>query len=203
MAMRPFYLFFCCFIFSLTAFSSNCTYEFDPAHSVIQGTGYKFTEKMEVNGSFTGFKLSKNEKKKSIRELLKGLEVTVDLTTLNSGDSMRDKNISETLFSGFSGGPVVRVSVEKVTDKTIETRLKMNNRSQRVIFNYKIKAGVLRAKGHFNILEYALGEQMGKFKKRCGLLHIGKDKKIVTWTDFGLGVTAKIKKTCQKKRTGS
>lgn len=201
--MRLFYLFFCCFIFSLTAFSSDCIYEFDPAHSVIQGTGYKFTEKMGVNGSFTGFKLSKNEKKKSIRELLKDLVVTVDLTTLDSGDSMRDKNISETLFSGFSGGPVVRVSVEKVTNKTIETQLKMNNRSQGVIFNYKIKAGVLSAKGHFDIFEYALGKQMGKFKKRCGLLHVGKDKKSVTWTNFGLSVTAKIKKTCPKKKAGN
>ena len=201
--MKLFYVFFCCFGFSLTVFSRDCLYKFDPDHSVIQGIGYKFTEKTGVNGSFTGFKLNKNEKKKSIRELLKDLVVTVDLKTLDSGDSMRDKNILETLFSGFSGGPAVTVSVEKVTDGTIETQLKMNNRSRKVMFTYEVKAGVLKAEGNFDILEYALGEQMGKFKKRCGLFHTGKDKKSVTWTDFGLSVTAKIIKTCPGKKAGS
>lgn len=201
--MKFFCVFVSCFVFSLNTFSKDCTYRFDPDNSVIQGTGYKFTKKMGVNGVFTGFKLNKNKKKKSISKLLEGLVVTVDLRTLDSGDSMRDKNIMETLFSGFSGGPVVRVSVEKVTDKTIETRLKMNNKSQKLIFNYKIKTGVLNAKGRFDILEYALGKQVGKFKKRCGFLHTGKDGKSVTWTDFDLSVTAKIIKTCSGKKTGN
>ncbi len=191
------FLIFCCLSFSLTVFSKNCTYEFDPKHSLVGATGYKFTEKTGVGGKFSGFKLNKYEKKKNIMDLFKDLVVTVDLTTLDSGDSMRDKNIAETLFSGLSGGTVVTVSVEKVTEKTIETRLKINSVSQKVIFDYKINAGVLNARGRFDALEYAFGEQIKKFKKRCGFLHTGKDKKSVTWTDFDLSVTAKITEVCQ------
>lgn len=191
-------VFFCSFVFSLNAFCEDCTYQFDLKNSVVQGTGYKFTEKTGVSGRFKGFKLSRNEKRKNIKKLLKDLVVTVDLTTLDSGDAMRDKNMVETLFSGLVGGSTVTVSVKKVTDKTIQTRMKINKKVQEVLFNYDIKGEILTAKGRFDTLKYALGKQIETFKKRCGLLHTGQDGKSMTWTDFDLSVTAKIVKTCKK-----
>ena len=193
-------VFFCSLVFSLNAFSGDCNYEFDLKNSVIQGTGYKFTEKTGVSGHFSSFKLSKNEKKENIKELLKDLVVTVDLTTLDSGNPVRDKNMRETLFAGLSRDSSAIISVKKVTDKTIETHLKINDRTQKVIFDYSIKDEVLTAQGRFDALEYAFGKQIEKLKKRCGLLHTGKDGKSVTWTDFALEVTAKIIKTCRKKK---
>ena len=190
---------FCFLLFFLNAFAEDCTYQLDLENFSIQGTGYKFTNKVGVNGLFAGFKLNKNEKQKSIQALLRGLTVTVDLMSLDSGDLVRNKNMKETLFAGMLGSSSATVSVQKVGAKTIETQLRVNNKTQRVVFGYTIKNGVITAKGRFDALKYALGKQIAALKKRCGLLHTGADGKSVTWTDFDLKVTAGTKKACRKK----
>ncbi len=182
---------------SAVAKDKVCTYEFDKDNSKIEGTGFKYTKKTGVAGSFPGFKLNKDEKAKAIKDLLKDLVVTVDLMTLDSGNALRDKNLRETLFSGIIGDSVATVTVKKVMDKKIETELLINEKSQKVVFDYSIKAETITAKGSFDALKFALGDQIDDMKKRCGSLHTGADGKSVTWTDFNLAVTAKVKKTCK------
>lgn len=175
-----------------------CEYQFDVANSVVEGTGFKYTEKTGVTARFTGFKLNKTEKVSSEKALLEGLKVTVDLMTLNSGNGLRDKNMRETLFSNILGDSVAKVSVKKVTDKKIETELVLNEKTQPVIFDYKVDKGLMVATGSFDAAKLAMGEQIAALKKRCGSLHTGSDGKSVTWTTFDLKVTAKINKTCSK-----
>lgn len=185
------------FIFSNAFGADKCTYQFDEENSVVEGTGYKYTEKVGVTGKFPGFKLNKNEKANSVKELLSGLQVTVDLVTLDSGNSLRDKNMRETLFSGILGDSVAVVSVDEVTDKQIKTTIKLNEKTQKVTFDYKKKEGRIEAEGVFDAMEYALGDQIAALKKRCGSLHTGSDGKSVTWTDFKLKVSAALTKNCK------
>lgn len=180
-----------------SAKASKCTYQIDQEHSKLQGTGYKYTNKTGVTADFTGVELSKTEKAKSVAELLKGLVVTVDLMTLDSGNALRDKNLRETLFAGILGDSVAKVTVKKVTDDKISTELKINEKTQAIDFNYSVKNDILKATGQFDALSFALGEQIEALKKRCGSLHTGEDGKSVTWTDFALAVTAKLKKVCK------
>lgn len=185
------------FVSQSFAKGKECSYEFDKENSVVEGTGFKFTEKTGVKGTFPGFEINKSTKAKSPKELLDGLEVTVNLITLDSGNELRDKNILETLFTGILGDSVAVVKVKKVTDKKIETEMTLNEKTQKVDFDYSIKDDVISAKGVFDATQYALGDQIEAFKKRCGSLHTGSDGKSVTWTSFDLAVTAKLKKTCQ------
>lgn len=174
-----------------------CTYEFDKENSKVEGTGYKYTEKAGVAGHFPGFKLNKLEKKASVEELLNGLVVMVDLVTLDSGNALRDKNMRETLFTGILGDSVATVTVKKVSKDKIETEMKLNEKTQGITFDYKVKGDTLTATGIFDSVKYALGDQLAALKKRCGSLHTGSDGKSVTWSDFALKVTAKLKKVCK------
>ena len=186
--------------FSTSAFAEDCTYQFDIKNSLVQGTGYKFTDKQGVTAKFKSFNLSRNTKQKSLEDLIKGLVITVDLKSLDSGDPLRDRNILETLFAKLVGGLTAVVSVKNLTDKSIQTELKINNRSQKVKFDYSVQEDVLTARGQFDSLQYGFGKQIENLKKRCGPLHVGKDGKSVTWTDFGLSVKAKILKVCKKAK---
>ncbi len=187
----------CLFTFNMAHAQPSCSYTFDVDSAKVEGTGFKYTEKVGVKGLFPGFKLSKNEKAPSVQKLLEGLVVTVDLVTLDSGNALRDKNMRETLFSGIVGDSVATVEVLSVTADSIETTLKINEKSEKVIFNYLIKNNVVVAKGQFDAVKFALGDQIAALKKRCGSLHTGSDGKSVTWTDFDLIVTAPLKKVCQ------
>lgn len=183
-------------VYAMAAEKGACSYKFNLEKSEIKGTGFKLTEKKGVAGSFTGFKLNKEETAKVEKDLLKDLVVTVDLMTLDSGNALRDKNLRETLFANIVGDSIVTVSVKSVTEKKIETELKLNDKTQKVMFDYTLKDGFITAKGSFDVLKFAMGDQVAALKKRCGSLHTGSDGKSVTWTDFDLLVKAKIDGKC-------
>jgi polyisoprenoid-binding protein YceI len=197
--LRLVFLFLFLLLFSVSAWAEDCRFSFDVDKAVVQGTGYKFTEKAAVKGNFPGFKINKNEPQKAVRDLLSGLVVTVDLMTLESGNSIRNKNMRETLFSGILGDSVATVSVKEVGKDKIKAELKINEKTQLINFDLKISDAKVSANGVFDAVHFALGEQIAALKKRCGALHTGPDGKSKTWTDFAIEVSAPIQKHCGKK----
>lgn len=195
--MKHFVLISSMVLMTSMSYGKTCTYEFDVEKSTLQGTGYKTTEKVGVAGRFSGIKINKSEKLEEPQKLLEGLEVVVDLMTLDSGNALRDKNLMETLFAGVLGDSVATVTVKSVSDKKISTELKINEKTQTVNFDYSLKGDVFKATGKFDAMSFALGDQIAALKKRCGSLHTGSDGKSVTWTEFDLSVTAPLKKSCQ------
>ncbi len=194
------FLIVCSFIlFSVASYGEgkDCVYEFDTENSKVEGTGYKTSDKVGVTGSFPGFELNKSVKAKSPKALLEGLVVTVNLVTLDSGNALRDKNLRETFFTGILGDSKATVTVKKVTDKKIETELNLNEKTQKIDFDFSVKGDQMIAKGVFDAVKFALGDQIAALKKRCSSLHTGSDGKSVTWTEFDLTVTAQLKKTCK------
>lgn len=185
---------------STVAQARDCQFEFDIDQAKVMATGYKFTEKVGVQGRFTGVKLNKTEKAASSEMLLKDLAVTVDLMTLDSGNALRDRNLRETLFSGILGDSVAVVSVKKINPKTLETELKINEKTQTIMFDYEFKDGMVVAKGTFDALAFALGDQLAALKKRCGSLHTGSDGQSVTWSEFALEVQAPLKRKCESSQ---
>lgn len=189
------FIFVFCFSFSL--FAKDCSYEFDQDSAVITGTGFKTSKKIGVDGNFPGITLNKTEKTEDPKKLLEGLVVTVDLVSLDSGNSLRDTNLRETLFANIIGDSVVEVSVKEVTKDKIKTTMKINDKSQEITFNYKLENDTFKADGKFDALKFALGDQIDMLKKRCGSLHTGSDGKSVTWTEFNISLLAPLKKICK------
>ena len=190
-------LFLSSLIFSLILQAKTCTYEFDEDNSVVEGTGFKFTEKTGVKAKFAQFDLNKMEKKASAKELLDGLKVTVNLMSIDSGNALRDKNMRETLFANLIGDSQAIVEVTKVKAKEIETLLHLNDKKLPINFSYTMKKGIIEAKGSFDAINFAMNDAIVSLKKRCKSLHTGSDGKSVTWSDFDLSVKAAIKKVCK------
>lgn len=181
------------------ALGADCQYSFDMDKAEIKGTGYKTSKKIPVSATFSGVELNKSEKKKEPKELLKDLEVSVNLVTIDSGNGLRDGNLRETLFAGILGDSVVTVKVKEVGKNKIKTDFKLNEQTQEISFEYTLKKDVFHAKGQFDVVKFAMGEQVAALKKRCGSLHTGDDGKSVTWTDFAIEVTAPLIKECGAK----
>ncbi len=180
-------------------FAQDCQYEFNVEKAVVEGTGYKFTQKDAVTARFSGFKINQQLKQAKAIDLLNGLQVTVDLMTIDSGNSLRDQNMRETLFSGILGDSVATVTVKKVNQDKIEAELTINEKTKPIQFTAQINDQMISAEGKFDALDFVLTEQISALKKRCGSLHTGSDGKSVTWTDFKIAVKAPLKKVCGKK----
>lgn len=194
------YMFFGAFFGIATAHAKNCTYNLDLENTVLEGTGYKFTEKLGVAAKFPGFKLSHPEKKQpqgpNLREAVVGQTMVVDLMTIDSGNVLRDQNLRESLFANIKGDSVASITIKKMTDSKIETEFKLNEKTKPVVFDYTVKGDVLSAKGKIDALDFGMSDSMNALKKMCGALHTGSDGKSVTWSEFGLSLTAKFTEKC-------
>lgn len=180
-----------------TVQAQNCEFSFDDKNTIVEGTGYKFASKDAVTARFTGFKQNKKTSASNPQVLMKDLKVEVDLFSIDSGNALRDQNLRETLFTGILGDSSVKIQVQKVGDKTIDTVMTLNEKKIPIVFTYTLTKDTLKAEGQFDILKFALNDQVAALKKRCGSLHTGPDGKSVTWTDFKIAVTAPLIKKCQ------
>ena len=177
--------------------AGNCLYSFDVDNSVVEGTGFKTTQKVGVAGKFLKFSTNSKGKKKSVKELLEGLVVTVDLMSVDSGNAIHDKNLREAFFSLLSENSKAQVTVKSVSEKELVTELSVHGKKKDVRFAYEIKKDVVEAKGSFDALDFAMTEAMDALKKRCGALHTGSDGKSKTWSTFDLRVEARLLKACK------
>lgn len=184
-------------LFPLMSFGKECTYSWDQAKSSVEGTGFKFTEKVGVKAKFPKYSLNKATPQKSVKELLQGLVVSVDLNSIDSGNAVRDKNLVDTFFSNIKDPGKAQVTVKSVGKKSIEASLKINGVMKPVRFDYSMKNDQVVATGRFDALAYTMGKAYNALKERCKVLHTGKDGVSKMWSDFDLKVVGQLKKVCK------
>ena len=99
--MRELTTIFAAIFFSLSAvvaWGADCRMEIPSGKSKLTWTGYKFTEKLGVNGSFDIIQFEQNKKATSVDELFRSISFTIDTASINSGDPGRDKKLALYIF---------------------------------------------------------------------------------------------------------
>ena len=175
--------------------SSQCKIQIAKDKSKIEGTGFKFSKKIKkgVTGVFKKFRLNKDSAS-SIDKLLTDLEVTVSLSSIDSGNKARDLNLRNSLFSGLTNNGRAVVKVVKVGGDNLLAKMSLNGVEKEIRFDLKKTEDEIIASGRFDALDYAMKAPFEALKRLCGPLHIGKDGVSKTWSDFAIKVTAAIEK---------
>src|ERR1700722_16650637 len=97
----------------------NCTFTVDKDSVEVDWTAYKTTQKAPVPGIFKTRQLKGALSAKSLKKLLEGIAVTVDLASVDSKNPDRDKTLQEKFFHLLQVAPVTgqfkNVSEEKMT----------------------------------------------------------------------------------------
>ena len=179
-------------LFSFEVFGfSRCKISFDASRSKIEGTGYKFTEKAGVTASFPKFTVSEAHGS-SLSGLLDDLVVTVDLLSVDSKNAARDQNLRNSLFMGLTDESRVKVVVKDVSGSKLKTQMTLNGVTRDVDFQWTENNGMLIAEGRIDILDFSMNPAFTALQKLCNKLHVGKDGKSKTWSDFALKVSATL-----------
>jgi|GEM_PF-1264989 len=201
------YLVFIASLFGLFAQASSaadkCSYAIDTKNSVIEATGYKFTEKKAVGAKILGVTFGDTKSVPSgdsVQALFEGLVVNVDLMTLDSGNGIRDNNLREHLLSYLKGEAVAKVSVKTYKNQKMQTVMNLNGVDKDVTFKVEektdAKGAAITATSSIEGADFLMGKGLAALAKRCKSLHTGSDGKAKTWSDFGLKVSVKLLKTC-------
>lgn len=155
-------------------------------------TAFKTPAKVGVKGVLPKVKYTGKNKLTSIESVIKAASITIDTNSVATKNPARDKKISSYFFGNMKKGKMIKAKVKKMSKKSLDIELTANGETRVVPMSYKLKDGKLTAKGHLDVLDFAMGKSLAAINKACFALHEGK-----TWSDVELNLQVKFSK-CSK-----
>lgn len=178
--------------------SGQCTYGLDQKSVVIGYTAYKTTQKVGVKGSFKKSDVHGKLTASSFSGLLQGLQVTVDLSSSDTANPVRDKTLADFFFSKLK--PAVSGKIKNVSeqDKTFVLDLDLNGKHHDVPMTYAVAGeSSFSATGTLNLTDFDGDSALTSLHIKCSDLHKGPDKVSKTWPDVTLNLKGVIAKSCK------
>ena len=163
-------------IYSLLAFgllSNLNAYELNGPLEV-KWTGFKTEKKVGVSGTFKDISLD-IKKSDDFVEFLKSAKVEIQTLSFDSKNTFRDKNITSTLFS-LATATKIEGYLENINtaSKKMTLQVTMNKVKHAVPMTFKVKDGMIIAKGKIDILDYDMDEPFAAFALKCAHYHENK-----------------------------
>lgn len=180
--------------FSTYAEAKTCYYKIKEDSAKVTFTGFKYTEKTGVAGTFTEVSYKQKEAK-SIRSLLKSISFDIKSKSLSTGNPARDATLRASVLGFLQQPEKITGKVVSATDKTMKIEMILNEKTP-VDFDYAAKDGKLTARGTLNLLENGLSKSLAALAKACQGLHTGKDGVTKTWPDVELIIEADYEEKC-------
>lgn len=153
-------------------------------------TGYKFTEKAGVSGTFKKIEWKYNQKASSFDEKLKGANVKIDSYSVDAGNSARNTNITNALFKNW-GDRYILGEVKSINFKSQNVIIAMSVGDNKFEVPFKISQTKksLTLKGRLDLLKLGFAKAFGVLSKTCAGLHTGKDGVSKTWSEVDIEIT--------------
>lgn len=184
------YLVFLCF--SLFAFQGFSAVEV--SSPMIKFTGYKFTAKTPVSGTFKKVEWKFKKTGNSLEDILKGASFVIDSHSIDAGKKARNKNITSALFKNWGGREITGSVVKVVRERKIAfTKFSVGKKSFEVPFRYSVANGKVTLSAVIDLIEVGFKKSFSMLSKKCAPWHKGKDGKTLTWSEVALEVSAAVK----------
>lgn len=180
------------FFLLLSNLAYPCEFKLN-SNPTLTWTGYKFSEKSPVSGTFNDveFKALAN---KDFSKFLKSISLSLDAFSFESKNKARNKNIVTSLFKKVVNGQMIKANVKAVRleDKIIEVSLDWGNKTHTVSFPYSYENGKFEMAQSIDLIKLGHEKAYNSLKKACKVHHRGKDKKVVSWSEVKITVKANI-----------
>lgn len=178
----------------------ECAYTTSSKDITMEWTAFKFTNKAPVKGTFNSMTLQGNTTAKTFSELVGGLSLEIDQSTIESGNPGRNVTVAQFFFDKFTSKAKMKASVSKIEGDekagTLHIELAINGVSKTLPFAYEVKDNVLEAMATMQMMDFGLKAAFDSIHKTCKTLHTGEDGVAKTWDVVDLRVTGKYAKKC-------
>lgn len=149
----------------------------------LEWTAFKTPEKTGVKGTFDGITLNGIKDTGSVEQDLKDATFSIETSTVNTTDPMRDAKLKDGFFALMTGGTITGKFVDFKEGKAI-IELTMNGVTVEKHWEYTAKEQAIDIKGSIDILKDFKGDKpFAQLHELCKDLHEGK-----TWTDVDVAV---------------
>lgn len=176
----------------------KCTYLVNPQDIELKFTGYKFTEKVAVSGSFKDIKWSFASGYQQLSSLLSSASVWIDSHSIDAGNAARNKNITKGLFQNIAGGRYIKGLINEVSSdsKSVNLKLFLGHFEVDIPMTLHPDNSVFILSGALDLVKARMKDAFQSLAKICGPFHQGKDGKRKTWPVVDLEVRAKYTEKC-------
>ena len=176
--------------------NASCTYTLVDGTEKVTWTGFKFTEKTGVSGTFDDLKV-KHKSSDSLEGLLQSIDFEIDTKSINSGNPARDTTLQKTVFAFLSIPETIKGSIKSASEKDLDVQMTVNE-EMNAKFGYIANAGVITASGFIDLTQSGLMKSYNAVKKACKILHTGADGVSKTWADVQIKLEASYEEKCSK-----
>lgn len=173
-----------------------CKYNLVEESHKVNWTGFKYTEKTGVSGTFSQVNI-KSKEADSLQGLLKSIEFEVDTNSVDSGNIARDMTLMKTVFAFLSIPQTIKGSITAANDKELAVKMSFN-KIMDAKFSYTAKDGLITADGVINLTRNGLLRSYDAVKEACKVLHTGEDGVSKTWPDVELKLSVNYEEKCTK-----
>lgn len=174
-------------LLALSAFA-DCNYQSDSAK--VTWKAFKTYEKIGVGGSFDRVN-SSAQQSLSVEELLKSIKITIDTTSVNSGNTGRDATLVSSFFKAQN---ILTISAKIISAKESKAiaDITMNGITKAIPMSYTVHEGKIVGKGIIDLGDFTMLPSLQSINKACFDLHAGK-----TWQDVEIGFEIVTKSDCK------
>ena len=160
-------------LLSITLVSSLYAYELNGELGV-KWIGFKTEKKLPVSGTFNSIKLD-IKSSENLSDFLKSSNVVIQTNSIESKDTVRNNNMTSTLFA-LASAEVIEVNISDVNEdeKTLILNVNMNEVTNTGRMDYTIENRKIVASGGIDILDFSMQKSYLAFAKKCADLHENK-----------------------------
>ncbi|WP_020528063.1 YceI family protein [Flexithrix dorotheae] len=178
----------------------SCTYSYLKDSTTVEWTAFKLTEKVGVGGKFDEFKVLSAKESGSPKELLNGLEFSIETGSVNTENPIRDQKIVESFFgtltnTGMITGKVAALEGDDNSGKAT-VNLTLNEIEKVVELAYAVKGEQVYLEGEINVGDWDGMAAIDALNKVCLAGHTGTDGVSKLWPDVELNISSKLVKNC-------
>ncbi len=180
-------------LLSLTISFAAESFKLNPEKVQVNWEAYKTLAKLGVKGTFNTVKLSTPTEARELSQVLNGVSVTIDTTSVNTQNPGRDETLKNMFFGKLSQQSIeakivkTTLSAENAHNGTIDVLIAMNGQELTIPMAFSLENSVINAKGTIDLFDFKAGDALASINKSCYDLHQGK-----TWNDVGISFTLHV-----------
>lgn len=148
----------------------------------VKWTGFKTTDKLAVNGSFTKIELKDVKTGNTPEEVLEGVAFSIPVSSLFSNDptGTRDPKLIN-IFFGTMKNTELLSGILNFRDNELFMTLSMNDVTKQIPLEYTFENNLFSMKTTININDFGGQDALTAISKACFDLHKGPDGVSKTW----------------------
>lgn len=161
----------------------------------IKFTGYKFTNKAPVSGTFKTVEWKIHKNAKDMKELLTKSTLKIDSHSIDAGDPARNVNLNDSLIKNWGGRYIdVKFTDVNLDRRVVKSQMTIGKVKKDLFFEYYDNGkGSYIFTATMDLLQMGFGDAYASLEELCGPLHTGEDEVRKSWPDVDIVVELKIK----------